>query len=279
MDNQRGRFSRPNLFAHLVGHTGKPTSHSLFPPPTLMGAPRVGRARVKQGGITAIRTGPPEPWREPDHAKKLLGEVSQQYEVGDRGVGAVSTGMMGAGRRDPGGVSYGPWQLATNRGRPQEFLQSEGQISRAAPGTPEFAQAWREVAGETPREFQHAQREFIRRTHYGRALSRLRETTGADLSSGSSTLQNVIWSTAVQHGPDTPVFANAVRRVEGLRGNPHYEYALIDAIYDERRRQFPETADRFRRERLDALAAWSADRDLKVPPVRIPPRLAPRVRK
>ena len=50
-----------------------------------------------------------------------LGQVSEKYESNGSGVGTVSGGMGG---KDPGGVSYGKYQLASKNGSMQEFLNS-----------------------------------------------------------------------------------------------------------------------------------------------------------
>ena len=67
--------------------------------------------------------------------QQRIGGLSERYESGGRGPGTVSSG---AG--DPGGVSYGTYQLAGNMNRPQEFLANEGsrwaaEFGGARPGT------------------------------------------------------------------------------------------------------------------------------------------------
>ena len=89
----------------------------------------------------------------------------------------------------------------------------------------------------------------------------------------SDALQDVFWSTAVQHGPNTPVVDHALAVVKGagvLVGGPAFDQALIKAIYAERGRRndagvlvyfsrnSPEiqkgVAKRFESEERDALA-------------------------
>lgn len=112
-----------------------------------------------------------------------LGTTSMQYETGGRGAGTVSTGVG-----DPGGVSYGTYQLSSRQpdGRPGTIYEYLGQSRYAdrfeglAPSTPEFGRAWRELAASEP-DFAHDQHEFIRRTHYDIQVERLKER-GIDLS-------------------------------------------------------------------------------------------------
>ncbi|WP_407353082.1 LysM peptidoglycan-binding domain-containing protein [Luteimonas sp. R10] len=227
--------------------------------------------------------------------KPELGSLSAHYETGGRGPGTVSTG-----RGDIGGVSYGSYQLSTAAGRPQEFLANEGaawagEFAGQRPGTPAFSQTWREVAAREPEAFGQAQHDYIERTHYdvqaGRVESRTTVTAadgtvttpGLDLAQHSRALQNVAWSTAVQHGPNSNIVANAVNGVReaGLQDwEPGFDRAVIDAVYAERGRRNADgelahfsrnstavqegVANRFVDERADAIAALEAeDRELR----------------
>lgn len=169
-----------------------------------------------------------------------LGALSSRYETGGRGPGTVSSG---AG--DPGGVSYGSYQLAGNMNRPQEFLANEGarwagEFGGAAPGTQSFSATWREIAAREPDAFQAAQHDFIQRTHYDVQTDRI-ANAGLDVSTRSHALQDVVWSTSVQHGPNSAVVTRAMAAVErqgiGPSSGDAYDRALIDAVYDERGRR------------------------------------------
>lgn len=169
-----------------------------------------------------------------------LGALSSRYETGGRGPGTVSSG---AG--DPGGVSYGSYQLAGNMNRPQEFLANEGsrwagEFGGAAPGTNGFSATWREIAAREPEAFQAAQHDFIQRTHYDVQTDRI-ANAGLDVSTRSHALQDVVWSTSVQHGPNSAVVTRAMATVERQGIDPSsgeaYDRALIDAVYDERGRR------------------------------------------
>lgn len=232
----------------------------------------------------------PGPQDKPD-----IGSLSVQYETGGRGPGTVSTG-----RGDRGGVSYGSYQLSTTAGRPQDFLANEGaawagEFAGQRPGTPAFSQTWRDIAAREPTAFQQAQHDYIERTHYDPQAARVETRTtvtaadgsvttpGVDLDQHSRALQNVAWSSAVQHGPESNIVANAVRdvRAAGIQEwDAGFDRAVINAVYDERGRRdrngelahFSSSsaevqrgvADRFVAERADALAALDAeDRTLR----------------
>lgn len=70
-----------------------------------------------------------------------LGALSERFESGERGPGAVSSG-----KGDPGGVSYGIWQLSSRAGTAAAFMASEGapwqgDFAGAAPGSAAFSAA------------------------------------------------------------------------------------------------------------------------------------------
>ena len=141
-----------------------------------------------------------------------LGQTSRQYETSGRGASTVSSGVD-----DPGGVSYGSYQM-TSRTKTREgkvivggtvaaFLKSSSygaEFEGLTPGTSEFSAKWKEVAG-TDLSFAQEQHEYIKRTHYDRMVDRLLER-GIDLSGRGPAVQDALWSTAVQYGPGSSVF-------------------------------------------------------------------------
>ena len=108
-------------------------------------------------------------------AAALLGSLSAKYETSGRGPGTVSTG---AG--DPGGVSYGSYQMASKRGVVQSFVtQSDfrwrSQFANLTAGTAAFTAKWKEIAASETAAFQAAQHEFIKRTRPHTLRKRSRE--------------------------------------------------------------------------------------------------------
>jgi hypothetical protein len=168
--------------------------------------------------------------RDPAH---VLGSLSERYESGGNGPGTVSNGL-----RDPGGVSYGLYQLATRTGTAAEFVGAEGarwagDFAGKRPGTPAFTAAWQAVAARDGAAFGAAQHAFIERTHYRPAVAGVLRQTGLDLDARADAVRDACWSVAVQHGAAVTILCRAVRAADSgqPRGDPHYDRALVEAIY------------------------------------------------
>lgn len=169
-------------------------------------------------------------------ATRQLGQLSERFESGGRGAGAVSSGSG-----DPGGVSYGVWQLSSRAGAAAAFAAAEGarweaEFGGATPGSAAFTAAWKRIAARAPEVFAEAQHAFIERTHYQPAVDAVRRRTGLDLDARHPAVRDVTWSIAVQHGGAAEILAAAVAVADaGLdRGAEAYDRGLVDAAYDQR---------------------------------------------
>jgi murein DD-endopeptidase MepM/ murein hydrolase activator NlpD len=199
-----------------------------------------------------------------------LGVLSAKYETGGRGPGVVSSG---AG--DYGGVSYGSYQMATNTGTVKSFVTQASfpwrqDFQNLTPGTADFSACWKRIAANQTDAFQKCQHEYIKQTHYDRLVAKVLSEDYVDINTRSSALQNVVWSTAVQHGPGTPIVHRACSTLSCKLDDPKYDEQLIRAIYAERGRKKPDgnlayfgksspsvqtgVANRFQYELQDALA-------------------------
>jgi hypothetical protein len=199
-----------------------------------------------------------------------LGILSAKYETGGRGPGTVSSG---AG--DPGGVSYGSYQMATKTGTAKRFVTQSSfpwlqDFQNLTPGTPDFSACWKRIATNQTDAFQKCQHEFIKKTHYDLLVAKILNEDSVDINTRSNALQNVVWSTAVQHGPGTPIVHRACATLSSNKSDPKYDEQLIRAIYAERGRRKPDgnlayfgksspsvqtgVANRFKYELQDALA-------------------------
>jgi hypothetical protein len=168
-----------------------------------------------------------------DRPAARLGALSERFECGGRGPGAVSSG-----RNDPGGVSYGLYQLASRTGTCASFMAAEGKqwaarFGEASPGSDAFSAVWRAIAAEEAEAFAAAQHAFIERTHYRPAVAAVLAETGLDLDGCAPAVRDAAWSTAVQHGAAARLLAGAVRTADALspRGLARYDRALVEAIY------------------------------------------------
>lgn len=209
----------------------------------------------KVGKATAFKGDPNE-----------LGALSARYE---------SKGDPGAiGWDSTGGWSYGRYQIASNTGTMDNYLeylkesnptaydklQAAGGAAAAKRGDPKFKTAWTELAGQ--KEFADSQHNFIKATHYDKAADRL-DGLGLDVNTRSKALQDVVWSTSVQHG-DSGTQTLFDRALKGRDPSLMSDGDIINALYDERsktdvyfRRSTPKVQqsvkNRFAEERKDAL--------------------------
>jgi hypothetical protein len=108
------------------------------------------------------------------------------------------------------------------------------------------------------------------RTHYDLLCKKVLAENKLDVNSRSFAVQNVVWSTAVQHGPNTPIVGRACVKVSSAYTDPKYDEQLIRAIYAERGKKKADgnlayfskssknvqagVANRFKNELNDALA-------------------------
>lgn len=169
-----------------------------------------------------------------DSAPHKLGALSELYESGGRGPGTVSSG-----KGDPGGVSYGLYQLASKTGTVGAFVAAEGakwpKLRTAFAGTAEFSALWKDIAAREPEAFGAAQHAFIERTHYRPCITKVKAETGVDLDRHSDAVRDVAWSCAVQHGRAADIIVTAIRAIPPNPASPAmYDRALIEAIYDAR---------------------------------------------
>ena len=201
---------------------------------------------------------------------EALGTLSAKYETGGRGPGTVSTGSG-----DPGGVSYGSYQMATKMGTVKSFVTQGGfpwleNFRNLTAGTAQFTAMWKKIAAEQTDAFQDAQHSYIKKTHYDLLVAKILSDDSLDVNSRSQALQDVVWSTAVQHGGATPIVHRACGNVSRPKSDPKYDEELIRAIYAERGRRKTDgnlayfskssssvqtgVANRFKNEQQDALA-------------------------
>lgn len=131
-----------------------------------------------------------------------IGSLSAKYESGGN-PGAI-------GYDSTGGYSYGTYQLAHNNA--QKFV-SQSPYAQQFAGIPfnsaQFQQKWKQIAQNDPQGFASAQHDYIAKTHLEPIVTRLK-AKGMDVSRMSPVVQDVMWSTAVQHGPGNKIIEQAL---------------------------------------------------------------------
>lgn len=211
---------------------------------------------------------PPQPQPAASH---VLGQLSAKYETGGRGPGTVSTG---AG--DAGGASYGSYQMTSKPagGTVKRFVSQPDfpfadKFRGLTPGSAPFTAAWKQLAATARDAFQAVQHDYIKKTHFDPFVKKIIADDGLNVLTRSHALQDVIWSTAVQHGPANSIAHRALARVQSRPGDAGFDRAFITAIYAERGRKKPDgnlvyfsrnspavqrgVANRFKSELQDAL--------------------------
>lgn len=214
---------------------------------------------------------------------KSMGFVSEKYESGGRGVGTISSG---AG--DPGGVSYGKYQLASKTGTLQAFLRSSGydkQFAGLTPGSKGFNDKWRSLS-KTDSKFGDAQQQFIGRTHYKPAID---YAASLGFHTEDRRIQEMIWSGSVQHGKIKKILKMVADKIDVRNAKPE---DVIRTYYQVRRdyavKYAPKLAagltKRYANEQKDILSIAATNTDApqptKAPPAsgKKPPQLAANVR-
>jgi len=165
--------------------------------------------------------------------------------------------------------------MATKTGTVKRFVTQAGfawlaDFQNLTAGTASFTACWKRIATEQTDVFQKAQHEFIKKSHYDLLAAKILNDDGLDVNTRSHALQDVIWSTSVQHGGATPIVHRALATDSVPRTDPSFDEKLIRAIYAERGRKKPDgnlayfgksspsvqkgVANRFTSECKDALA-------------------------
>jgi hypothetical protein len=177
--------------------------------------------------------------------ERSAGKLSSRYESG----GAIDC----IGYDKKGGTSYGQYQIASKTGTMDNFLKFLGEkapdiaekLKDSGPAdtggrTGRMPETWKRIASEEPARFEALQHEFIRANNYSPAAKSIVLTSGVDVNSRSHALREVLWSTAVQHGPNGAerIFSKAIETVQNSQSGQDFDKAVIEEVYSIRQRQF-----------------------------------------
>lgn len=175
---------------------------------------------VTDGSGNPIKSGtPPVPGWE-------LGQTSEKYETGGKGPGTIN---KYATSNDFGGASYGSYQLASylpptmpsGKSRPSaknsplltylKYSKFGPLFEGLEPATPAFDAKWKEIASSKPEEFAKDQHDFTQTKYYDVMINNLKRK-GLDLTKFGPAVQDLVWSTAVQFGPNkTSIFTEPLK--------------------------------------------------------------------
>lgn len=127
----------------------------------------------------------------------MLGDLSSKYESNG------NPGLISSGKGDPGGKSYGCYQLSSKAGSLQDFIRWADRhypwIGTTIRHSPDIDSGWRECARLDRPEFAAAQWAYIKARYYDTAAGSLAQA-GFHAEKHSYAMRDVIWSRAVQYG-------------------------------------------------------------------------------
>ncbi|SHN64875.1 hypothetical protein [Desulfovibrio litoralis] len=184
-----------------------------------------------------------------------IGSLAAKFESGRDGIAAI-------GYDRAGGTSYGKYQLASRVGSMDAFIDFLDDVApdiasklKAAGSantggrTGKMPAVWKQIASSEPERFENLQEQFIQASHYLPALGAISKSTGIEPENMPLAMHEVIFSTAVQHGPSgaNRIFARAFNQAadkfenkEGVNIATSNELgeALIKSVYKIRSGQF-----------------------------------------
>ncbi len=166
------------------------------------------RAGQKTGAASSASSGAPTMNSSADRdADTALGQLAARFESGKDGIAAI-------GYDRHGGTSYGKYQISSRAGTMKsfvEFLKSEEpdfakRLEAAGPSNTggksgRMPVVWKEIAEQHPDRFETLQERFIHASHFEPAVQSVAEKTGLSVAGMPEALKEVLFSTAVQHGP------------------------------------------------------------------------------
>ncbi len=211
----------------------------------------------------------------PSALEHRAGRLSAQYESNSE--------IDCIGYDSRGGTSYGQYQIASKTGTMDYFIRFledkapdvAARLRAAGPAdtggtTGRMPTAWKQLAAADPKRFEALQHEFIRTNNYAPAAKSIVLTTGLDVTKRSYALREVLWSTAVQHGPygAERIFTQAIERAENGAGRQDFDKAVIEEVYRLRGQKFfrhnkrvrEAVQSRFRDEKTTAIALLDGPR-------------------
>lgn len=176
-----------------------------------------------------------------------LGKTSEQFETGGRGPGTINN-YQNSG--DFGGASYGSYQFASylpnkmpsGKSRPNSsnspllqylsYSKFGFNFKGLTPATDSFDNKWKEVASTNTNAFKQDQHDYVEKNYYLIMLTNLKRNN-LDLTNFGPGVQDLIWSTAVQLGPNfIKPFTSTLANKSVLTGKEIVELVSQYKIYN-----------------------------------------------
>ncbi|SOB57018.1 conserved protein of unknown function [Pseudodesulfovibrio profundus] len=195
---------------------------------------------------------PPVVEKSAVESNKFLGGLSAQFESGTSGIATIGYDRVG-------GTSYGKYQIASRPGTMDRFLNYldanapdvAERLREAGPANTgskegQMPTVWRQLAEGIPERFERLQHDFIESETYDPARRMIMQKTGLDFEKAPNALQEVLWSTSVQHGPTgaARIFEKVIDRFVGGLESGDFNAQLIEGVYDVRKGQFGSSTKR-----------------------------------
>lgn len=138
-----------------------------------------------------------------------IADLAEKYETSNRGPGYISNGSQWG---DPGGDSYGSYQIETKQGTMAAYLKTDDMFTKALRSYPmnsrEFKNCWTELATNFPEQFQQSQFDFLckKANGYNDAIAYAKKI---GMMYNNFAMQSAVFSTSNQSGGWKIIFNNA----------------------------------------------------------------------
>lgn len=162
-----------------------------------------------------------------------IANLAEKYETGKKDPGFISNGSKWG---DPGGDSYGSYQIETKKGTMQAYLKTKdgftSELIKYKMNSPEFKDCWKRLAKEDPEGFQQSQFEFLCRKPggYNDAIAYAKKLGWA---ADNFALRSAIFSTSNQSGG----WKNGIFNKAGIKPTDNIK-TQIHKLYDARAAYF-----------------------------------------
>lgn len=214
-----------------------------------------GFLKDSQGNVVKDSQGEPVRAGVPQVEGWQLGQTSETYESGGKGPGTIND-YAGAAKGDFGGASYGTYQFASylpattpsGKARPSSknspvklylrYSKFKDQFKDLEPATAEFDSKWKQIASSNKDAFSKDQHDYVKSKYYDVMVANL-ERKGFLVSKFGPAVQDLIWSTAVQLGPNaTNIFTVPLKSKSELTDKDiveivsEYKIANVDRLFE-----------------------------------------------